>query len=360
MKQEKSLKKNAALNVIKNIMSIIFPIITFPYASRILLPDGMGQINFANSIVSYFSMLAGLGIGTYGCREVARLRDKTDELNKFCSEALLINLISTAAAYILLIIAVIIIPFLHNYSLLIFISSLNIFLLTVGIGWVYGGLEEYGYITVRTIMFQFVSIILIFTLVKTKADIYRYMLISVISAAGSNILNIIHSRKFIKLKLIDKKLELKKHISPIFKLFSITIFVSVYNILDTTMLGFLSDDKQVGFYSAATKINRMVLTLITAFSAVMFPRLAYYANNSKKEELKLLIQKNLTIIIYLSLPMIVGLNILSTPIILLFCGEKFISAVPVMKIMNPIIFIIINIKLLPPLSHRPTYSQRCG
>lgn len=340
MKQEKSLKKNAILNIIRNIMSIIFPIITFPYASRILLPDGMGKISFANSIISYFSMLAGLGIGTYGCREVAKLRDKKNELNQFCSEALLINLISTAIAYILLFIAVIAIPPLHNYRLLIIIASLNIFLSTIGIGWVYGGLEEYEYITIRTIIFQIISIILIFTLVRSKDDIFIYVFISVVSTAGSNILNIIHSRKFLQLKLFSKKLELKKHISPIFRLFSISIFISVYNILDTTMLGFLSNDTQVGFYSAATKINRMVLTLITAISTVMFPRLAYYANNSRQEDFQKLIQKNFSIIICLSLPIVIGLNILSTPIVLLFSGENYYPAIPVMKLMNPIILIL--------------------
>jgi len=340
MKQEKSLKKNAVLNIIRNIMSIIFPIITFPYASRILLPDGIGKVSFANSIISYFSMLAGLGIGTYGCREVAKLRDKQNELNKFCSETLLINLTSTSAAYILLIGAIIAIPALHNYRLLIIIASLNIFLSTIGIGWVYGGLEEYEYITIRTIIFQIISIILIFALVRTKDDILIYIFISVISAAGSNILNLIHSRKFLKLKLIDKNLELKKHIAPIFKLFSITVFMSVYNILDTTMLGFLSTDEQVGFYSAATKINRMVLTLVTAISAVMFPRLSYYANNSREEDFQKLIQKNLSIIICISLPMVIGLNILSAPVILLFSGEKYIPAIPVMQLMNPIILIL--------------------
>lgn len=335
---KKSLKLNALLNMIRTLMSLIFPLITFPYASRILLPEGIGKVNYVNSIVSYFTMLAGLGIGTYGTREVAKLRDNKEELNIFCSEVFTLNLFSTFISYILFFIIIFSIPFLRDYSTLLMIASITILFTTIGIGWFYGGIEEYAYITIRTIIFQIISIVLLYTLIKSKDDIIKYLLIGIVGSVGSNVLNLTYSRKFIKLSI--RKPNFPKHFKPILLLFSITVISSIYSMLDTTMVGSISTNEQVGFYTAATKINRMVLTLVTAVSAVIFPRLSYYANNELQEEFKNLVNKSFSFLLCISIPATVGLNLLCEPIMLLFSGKEFIPAIPVMKLMNPIIIII--------------------
>ncbi len=320
-------------------MSIIFPIITFPYASRILLPEGVGKVNFVNSIVSYFTIISLLGIGTYGTRESAKYRDNKDELSKVCSEMLAINVITTIIAYLLYFLFIFLNPTLQDYRIFLLIASITILFSTFGIGWFYSGIEEYEYITIRTILFQIVSIVLLFLFVKKKEDVLIYLLIGIISNVGSNILNLIHSRKYIRIRF-NRSLELKKHLKPTFLLFSIALITSIYNTLDTSMLGFLSTDQQVGYYTAATKINRMVLTLVTSISAVMFPRLSYYIKQNRTEDFKNLLNKNLSIIFLISLPCTIGLNILSEPIVLLFSGADFTPAIPIMKLMNPIIIII--------------------
>ena len=336
--KQKSLKLNAALNVLRTIMSLIFPIITFPYASRILLPEGIGKVNFVNSIVSYFSMLAMLGIGTYGTREAAKLRNDKEGLNQFCSEVFTINLLSTIVAYVFFFIISFCIPFLRNYRTLLLLASITILFTTIGIGWFYGGIEEYAYITIRTVLFQIISIALLFIFVKTEKDVVYYLLIGIVSSVGSNLLNLIHARKFIKLSIT--KPNISKHFKPICLLFGITVISSIYNMLDTTMLGFLSNDEQVGFYTAATKINKMVLMLVTSVSAVIFPRLSYYANNNETKEFNNLVSKSFSFLLCISIPATIGLNLLSNQIMLLFSGENFIPAIPVMKLMNPIIIII--------------------
>lgn len=337
--KEKSLKKNAILNIVRTLMSIIFPIITFPYASRILLPEGVGKVNFVNSIVSYFTIISLLGIGTHGTRESAKYRDNKDELSKVCSEMLAINVITTVIAYLLYFLFIFLNPTLQDYKVFLLIASITILFSTFGIGWFYSGIEEYEYITIRTIIFQIVSIVLLFLFVKKKEDVLIYLLIGIVSNVGSNILNLIHSRKYIRIRF-NRNLELKKHLKPTFLLFSIALITSIYNTLDTSMLGFLSTDQQVGYYTAATKINRMVLTLVTSISAVMFPRLSYYIKQNRTEDFKNLLNKNLSIIFLISLPCTIGLNILSEPIVLLFSGSNFVPAIPIMKLMNPIIIII--------------------
>ena len=351
--KNKSLKKNAALNMVKTIMGLIFPLITFPYASRILQPSGLGKVNFAHSIISYFSMIAALGINTYAVREAAKLREDKAALTKFVKEILTINMTSTVIAYLLLSFTILFVPYFSEYRVLLVVCSGTILFTTLGMDWLYTALEEFSYITIRSILFQFLSLILLFVFVHTQEDYLKYASISVISSVGSNICNFIHARKYISITEKIKK-TLCHHLKPIFTLFAMSVAVSIYTALDTTMLGFIAGDEQVGFYTAATKINKIVLAVITAASAVLLPRLSYYISQHENEQFFNLSAKALNLIILLSLPCAVGLNLVARPVILLLSGVSYESAIPVMQIMNPIIVAIslsglIGIQIFMPL-----------
>ena len=350
---EKSIKKNAFYSFLKAFMTLIFPIITFPYASRILLPEGIGKVNFANSIISYFVMLGSLGIGTYGTREIAKNKENKLEVSKILKELLLINFITTLIATVLFVFSFFFIKQFKEYQSILLICSLNIVFTPLGLDWYYRGLEEFKYITVRSFLFQLLSVIFLFTFVKTEDDLLLYTLIGIISSVGSNICNIIHARKSVFLK-IDSKLELKKHLKPILIFFASSVSISIYTMLDTSMIGFLSNDNQVGLYSAANKINRMLLGVITATIGVILSRLSFYNNQNKKEEFYNLANKCFRYILIVSVPCAVGLFLLSKPIILLFSGSQYVEAVDTMKILSPIIVIIsigvfLNGNILPSL-----------
>lgn len=334
---EKSLKKNAFYSVLRTIMSLLFPLITFPYASRILLPEGTGKVNFANSIINYFGMLASLGIGTYGIREAAKVRHDKQRLSQFTVELFTINLLSTLIAYILLYISIIVVPKFHEYRMLLYMTSVTIIFTTMGISWLYSAVEEYGYIALRSVVFQVVSIILLFTFVKRKEDYLIYAGIGVISSVGSNIFNIIHARKFISFTGL-RRLELKKHVKPIFVFFGSTLAISVFTMLDTSMLGFLSTDAEVGFYSAATKLTRMIRDLFPAVFTVLFARLSVYAGKTEEQDkYKNLIFNMLNFILCFALPIMVGLFLLGKPILILLSGTAFLPALPAMYVMIPVI-----------------------
>ena len=351
--KNKSLKKNAALNMVKTIMGLIFPLITFPYASRILQPSGLGKVNFAHSIISYFSMIAALGINTYAVREAAKLREDKAALTKFVKEILTINMTSTVIAYLLLSFTILFVPYFSEYRVLLVVCSGTILFTTLGMDWLYTALEEFSYITIRSILFQFLSLILLFVFVHTQEDYLKYASISVISSVGSNICNFIHARKYISITEKIKK-TLCHHLKPIFTLFAMSVAVSIYTALDTSMLGFIAGDEQVGFYTAATKINKIVLAVITAASAVLLPRLSYYISQHENEQFFNLSAKALNLIILLSLPCAVGLSLVARPVVLLLSGVSYESAIPVMQIMNPIIVAIslsglIGIQIFMPL-----------
>ena len=336
---EKSLKKNAVFSFIKAFMNLAFPVITFPYASRILLPEGIGKVNFANSVVSYFIIIAGLGIGTYATREAAKVRNDKTQLTKFSKEIFSINLIATAIAYILFFIALIFIPKLNPYRTMLLICSTKILFTTLGMDWFYSALEDFKYITLRSVFFQAISLIFLFIFVRTKEDILWYTAFGIISSVGSNICNLFYCTKFIDLRL-KIKLELKKHIKPIFTFFGMTLATSIYTMLDTTMLGFLSTNTEVGYYSAATKISHMVLSLITALTTVLLPRMSLYINYNDMDSFKTLSNKTVSIITLLSIPITTGLFLLAKPITLLFSGNEYIPAIIPMQVMTPIVFII--------------------
>lgn len=159
---DKTLIKNYIFNFAKTLSGLLFPLITFTYSARILGVDGIGQVNFAKSIISYFVLIAGLGMNYYGTREAAKRRDNRTQLSRFVREMLLINGLTTALAYGLLVVAVLTVPKLQGYGTLLAICSLAIVMQGLGMEWLYQGMEEYRYIAIRSMAFQGVALILMF------------------------------------------------------------------------------------------------------------------------------------------------------------------------------------------------------
>lgn len=338
--KQKSLKINAILNIIKSLMGILFPFISFPYASRILLPEGIGKVNFANQTVALFSIIAGLGIYTYALREAAKVRDNKEKLNQFCSEIFTTNIISTIFAYLLFFITIFTVPKYENYIPLLLISSTTMFFKVFGLEWLYASQEDYIYITIRSIIFQILGIILLFLLVKNPNDYLKYCFISVITSVGSNILNFFHSKHFVKIKIVNPKL-IKKHIKKILILFAIVVSSSIYTILDTNMLFFFSNDTEIGLYTAGIKVIRLSITALAAISTVIVPRLSYMAENVSEVEYSNMLRKTLNAIEFLAIPAMFGLFILSEPIIIILCGKEYLKSIKISRIISPIIFFIL-------------------
>ena len=319
-------------------MVLFFPIITFPYSSRILLPEGIGKVAFARSFIDYFIIVATLGIFTYGTREIAKVRDDREQLSKVSQEILIINMISTAVAYLLLFITIFFVPRLAEYRSLLIVISAKILFTTLGLDWLYNGMEDYKYITVRAFIFQILSVIFLFAFVHKPEDYLKYASIAVFSNVGSHVCNWIHSKKYIDI-FSSCKLELEKHLKPVFILFAMAGVTKLYHVLDVTMLGFLCGDWEVGIYTAATRINQVIIDMVVAVGVVVIPRLSYYIKQEDKEKFQNLVYKNFDIFFLLAIPAAIGLCLVGKAAILAFSGKKFIASVSVMRIMNPIIII---------------------
>ena len=185
--RKKSLGLNAFLNGLRSVLNIIFPVITFPYVSRVLGVGEIGKYNFSNSFVQYFILIAGLGIATYAVREGAKFRGDRQKLNYFASQVFSINILSTVVSYAILFLCLLFFNKLHAYLASILIFSIQIIFTTLGTEWIYTIFEEYTYITVRSIVFKIISIIALFIFVRHQGDYLNYAAITVFSAVGSYI-----------------------------------------------------------------------------------------------------------------------------------------------------------------------------
>ena len=195
--REKSIRTNVILNIIRLVSSLLLPMISYPYISRVLGPVSLGKIDFAASIVNYFAVIAGLGIPTYGVICCSKVRNDENTLKKSVAELLTINFTLTFIAYLTLFVMIAVVPVFQSNQKEILIYSVTLFFTTIGIDWLYSALEEFKYITIRSIVFKAISVVMMVLLVKNPDDYIVYECILIFSTVGSNVFNFIHARHFI-------------------------------------------------------------------------------------------------------------------------------------------------------------------
>lgn len=366
MQKQKSLKLNFIMNAILTMSSFVFPLITFPYVSRVLMPTGTGKVSFATSLISYFSMFAQLGIPTYGIRACAKVRDERLELTRTVHELLVINLIMDLISYIILILALLFVPRLQEDRNLYIIISATIFLTSIGMEWLYKALEQYSYITIRSIIFKFIALIAMFALVHKKEDYVIYGAISIFAASASNILNFINVHNYVDMKPVGGY-NFVRHFKPIAVFFAMSCATTIYTNLDTVMLGFMTSDADVGYYNAAVKIKNVLLSVVTSLGTVLLPRASYYVERGMLSEFKRITQKALNFVIVLASPLMVYFIMYAKQGIYFLSGSEYTNSIIPMKIIMPtLLFIgitnILGIQILVPLGREKVvlYSEIIG
>ncbi|OFS72035.1 flippase [Lactobacillus sp. HMSC08B12] len=330
----KSLGKNAFLNGLRSVLNIIFPIITFPYVSRVLSVGELGKYNWSNSFVSYFLLIAGLGIATYAVREGAKLRNDRNEISAFASQIFSINILSTVVSYILLFLFVLIFPKIQSYSACIYIFGIQIVFTTLGTEWIYSIFEEYTYITIRSIVFKILSIVMLFVFVRRPGDYLNYAGITVFSAVGSNVLNYLHAKKFCTIRFTFN-IDWQEHLKPILIIFASSVATTIYLGLDTTLLGLINNNYVVGIYSVSTKMYNIVKQLIAAILTVTIPRFALLWGRHRYREYRKLLLQISDALALISIPAAVGVYMLAPQIVILLSSTKYIRAVSSLRLLCP-------------------------
>lgn len=335
----KSIRLNFLYNLILSLSRVVFPLITAPYVARVLSPDGVGLFNFSSMYASYFAMFAMLGIPTYGMREVAKVREDKERLSELVSQLVSIQTLLTIAVTVFFLGSIAVVGLLRKDALVFIISGLILYLSPIKTEWYFVGEERFGFITMRQVLVKALCIVSIFVFVKTRADMVKYVTIYAIgNILGEAWTFFAMLKSGVRLKLTLRGLA--PHMKPVLTLFASNVAISVYTMLDTLMLGFISDYSEVAYYNCASNISKSLLAAVTSFSAVAVPRMSYYLSEGNEYEANRLVDKGFSVASFLSIPAAVGLACIAPTFTPLFYGDQFNGAIYPLQIMAFILMAI--------------------
>ena len=308
--------KNYLYNLSYQILTIILPIITVPYVTRIFTSEVLGNYIFYNSIVSYFSLFAILGIGVYGTKQIAAASDVSSTFWNIYA----IQLIASILAIVVYLIVAFSIP--QMSGVIPLIVGITLFANMMDISWLFSGKEDFKKITIRNIVVRLIGVISIFTFVKSSDDLYLYVFLIVIFDFLGQFVMWVPAKKFIKRPSFNAKV-IKKNLHPIVLLFLPQVAISLYVVLDRTLLGLLGSYSDVGIYEQGQKLISILLKVVSSLGVVMLPRVANLLSERRDKEAQNMVKFSFILYNLIIFPMIFGLIAVNEVFVKLFLGKNF-------------------------------------
>ncbi|WP_238720614.1 flippase [Diplocloster agilis] len=331
---QKNLRLNYICELSYRILTILIPLITTPYISRVIGPAGIGDYSYTQSICAYFLTIAVLGTELYGQRQVAVFQDNLEQRSKLFWDLLIFRFITIAIAFVAYIWLIVIMP--AQYKTLFIIQSMGILGLIFDITWFFRGMEEFPIIVIRNLIVKLLGILFIFLFVKTQADLNLYVFSITAASFLGNMSLFFSIHKYIK-KPVWKKVEIKKHILPSVTLFFPQIALIAYNYFDKTMLGSITKSSvENGYYEQASKIIFVAITVIIAAGNVLAPRIAKLFGQNDTLKIHELLYKSFDITFFLSIPLCFGLIGTASNIVPWFFGDQFEKVILLLQLFSPI------------------------
>lgn len=335
--KKKSITKNYIYNVSYQILTLITPLITTPYLSRVLEADGIGVYSFTASIVAYFNMFAALGTLTYGNREISYLQDDRKARSKVFWEIEFLSMFTTLLSVLAYI--VFLVCFVEEYHVIYAVQIFTILSVAADIVWLLQGMEEFGKVVFRNTIFKILNIAFVFIFVKTKDDLLIHIAGNVILTFISHLSVWLYLPQFVD-KPDWKNIHPFRHLKGTIVLFLPTIATSIYTVLDRTMIGIFSNSFENGYYEQAMNLSKTVLTLVTSLGAVMIPRMGYHYNRGEQKEMKKLVYQSYRFVWFLGIPICFGVIGVADNIVPWFYGDGFLkltTLLPILSLLIPII-----------------------
>lgn len=333
-----SIRKNFSYNLILTLCNYLFPLITYPYVSRVLGVERIGICNFVDGIVNYFILFCSLGIASYGIRELAKNKENPEQRNYVFSNLIAFNGLSTIIALVALVSATLWLPSLQSYREFLWLGMLKLLCNMFLIDWFFQGIQEFKYITIRSVLVRLTFIVCLFVFVHTKEDVIIYYGLTVGSKVLNAIINWSYSTKYRKLSF--RNLNLKLFVTPILAFGYYRILTSMYTSFNIVFLGFSSGDAEVGYFSTATKLYAILMSVFTAFTTVMVPKVSELLASGEKERLQIIANKSFSMLSILSLPVIIVSLFCAEDIILILSGPGYEGAYTPFRI---VIFLLLVI-----------------
>ena len=336
MASEKSIKKNYIFNLSYQILLLITPLITTPYVSRVLGADGIGTVSYAESIASYFVLFATMGITTYGQREISYVQQSVEKRSIVFWNTKILEFVTSGA----MLVAYLIFAILQQQSIIYVIFAYNIIAVFFDVSWFFQGLEEFGKIVLRNVIFKLINIVYIFTFIRTKDDLILYVIGLTFFSALSNLSLWFYLPKYIT-KVEKSELHPFKNFKVVLGLFIPTIAIQVYTVLDKTMIGIITQDSfENGYYEQALKISKMVLTVVASLGTVMIPRIGYYFKEGDKSKIRDLMYRGYQFVWFLGIPLCFGLVMVSSNFVPWFFGSGYDKVADLLKMLAFLILAI--------------------
>jgi O-antigen/teichoic acid export membrane protein len=323
------LKNKFLYQLALSVTQLLFPLLSYPYVSRILGPEGMGQVNYVDFTAQLFILLAAFGIPYHGIREIAKARDDAEKRSRIIKELVSIHLLLTLIS----VVGFILFTFRHwnEGSTLYLLAIISILSNALTCEWYFQGMEDFRFISIRSIIIRLIALAAVFILVQSHGDTAFYYGILIGSTVLITLLNVY---KLLKDNRFAKgRLQLLPHLKPLWYLFLTSSIVSLYIYFDTVLLGRLASQVSVGYYSTSLKIVRLCLVVAVSLTTIIMPRFSYLAASGQQEEMKRYLHKLFNFIVTISVPMGAGLMLLAPEIIRVFAGNKFDASVVVLQLL---------------------------
>ena len=332
------VKKNFLYSSVLTTAGYIFPLITFPYVSRVLGVTNIGICNFVDSIINYFVLFSMLGMQNTGIREIARNRGDKTGLSKTFFSIIGLNMMLVVIVATALVVSIQVVPQLAEHKALMYIGLAKLLIASSMIDWFYRGLENFRYITVRNIVIRCFYVVAVFVFIREKDDYVTYFALAAITEGLNALVNCIHARKYLTFAVKD--VHPFKYLKSCLTLGSYSLLTSMYTSFNVVFLGFVTNTTEVGLYATATKLHKIIIGFLLAFTAVMLPRMSHLLAEGKTEEFREKISKSFSVLIYFSFPLIVICSVFASEIIAIISGPGYEKAAIPLTIIMPLVFII--------------------
>ena len=319
------VKKNFGYNLILTFCNYLFPLITYPYVSRVLGVNKIGICNFVDSIINYFILFSTLGVVSYGIREIARCGSDRKQRDEVFTNLFLTNLVLMVPALIVLFLCTKYVPQFQPYSAYLGIGAMKIIFNVFLIEWFFQGIERFKYITISSVIIRFFYVISVLLFVKEQEDVVIYYFLTTLIVVVNAIVNWSYSKKFTSFTF--KHLSLRHYLIPILIFGYYRILTSMYTTFNVTFLGFASGNEEVGYFSTATKLYSILMGVFTAFTVVMVPRVSNLLSQKDYQKLQQIADQTFDMLFVLGVPLVVFCIFFSSQIINIIAGEGYEGAV---------------------------------
>ena len=336
--QKPDVKRNFVYNGILTLSNYIFPLIVYPYVSRVLGVSNIGICNFVDSVVHWFILVSMMGMTILGNREMAAIGDDRQRRSKAFSELMILNLVTTFIAAGGLLVAMYTVPKLFAYRSLLYVGVLKLFANFLCIDWYFRGTEDFRYITGRTIFVKILYVAAVFLFVRRADDYPLYYLLTVLVLGANAAINLFYARRSVS--FVRKDLKPMRYLKPFLMLGMYMLLTALYVTLNVTWLGFVTDDVQVGYYTTASKLYSIVIAFFSAFTGVMLPRMSSLVSENRLDDFRSMIDRTFDLLFMFAVPLVIYASLCAPEIVRIFAGAGYEGAYVPARIMMPLILVV--------------------